>query len=175
MKEIIFKGCGTALATPFTENTVNIKEFKKLLEFQLENDVDALVVCGTTGESSTMTQEERKSVIQCAVKASNNKVPIIVGTGSNNTIQSIVNSKIAQDLGADALLIVTPYYNKCTQYGLIKHYSTIAEKVSIPIILYNVPSRTGVKYLKLLKFLDCVVIIYIYILEMMIKYYLFFL
>ncbi len=144
MKKVLFEGCGTALATPFNDKGVNIKEFKKLLEFQLKNNVDALIVCGTTGESSTMTQEEKKLTIKCAIKTSNNKVPVIVGTGSNNTIEAIINSKIAQDLGADAVLIVTPYYNKCTQYGLLKHYSLIAEKISIPIILYNVPSRTGV-------------------------------
>lgn len=144
MKQILFKGCGTAIATPFNENGVNLNEFKKLLKFQLENNVDAIIVCGTTGEASTMTKDEKISTIKCAIETVNNKVPIIVGTGSNNTKQAIENSKLAESLGADGLLIVTPYYNKCTQKGLIQHYKKIAESVSIPIILYNVPSRTGV-------------------------------
>lgn len=144
MKQILFKGCGTAIATPFNENGVNLNEFKKLLKFQLENNVDAIIVCGTTGEASTMTKNEKVSTIKCAIETVNNKVPIIVGTGSNNTKQAIENSKLAESLGSDGLLIVTPYYNKCTQKGLIQHYKKIAESVSIPIILYNVPSRTGV-------------------------------
>lgn len=144
MKQILFKGCGTAIATPFNENGINLNEFKKLLNFQLENNVDAIIVCGTTGEASTMTENEKVSTIKCAIETVNNKVPIIVGTGSNNTKQAIENSKLAESLGADGLLIVTPYYNKCTQKGLIQHYKEIAESVSIPIILYNVPSRTGV-------------------------------
>lgn len=144
MKPILFKGCGTAIATPFNDTGVNITEFKKLIEFQLENKVDSLIVCGTTGEASTMTEEEKIEVINCAIKTSNKKIPIIVGTGSNNTKQAIENSKLAESLGADGLLVVTPYYNKATQKGLIDHYKAISESVSIPIILYNVPSRTGV-------------------------------
>ena len=144
MKQILFKGCGTAIATPFNEQGVNLTEFKKLLDFQISNHVDAIIVCGTTGESSTMTKQEKIDLITCAVKTSNKKVPIIVGTGSNNTAQAIENSKLAESLGADGLLVVTPYYNKCTQSGLIAHYKAIAESVSIPIILYSVPSRTGV-------------------------------
>ena len=144
MKQILFKGCGTAIATPFNDTGVNLNEFKNLLNFQLENNVDAIIVCGTTGESSTMSEEEKIAVIKCAIKTSNKKIPIIVGTGTNNTKQTLKNSKLAESLGADGLLIVTPYYNKCTQNGLIEHYREIAKNVSIPIILYNVPSRTGV-------------------------------
>lgn len=143
MKQILFKGAGTAVATPFDETGVNIKELRKFLEFQIENEIDALIVCGTTGESSTMTKDEKIQVIKCAVEVSNGRVPIIAGTGSNNTLQAIEMSKIAQDLGADGVLVVTPYYNKTTQTGLIAHYKAIANGISIPIILYNVPSRTG--------------------------------
>lgn len=143
MKKIPFKGVCSAVPTPFNKSGVNIKEFKKFLEFQISNSVDSIVVCGTTGESSTMTKEEKIQVIKCAVEVSNGRIPIIVGTGSNNTIQSIEMSKIAEDLGADGVLLVTPYYNKTTQTGLIAHYKAIADSISIPIILYNVPSRTG--------------------------------
>lgn len=144
MKKILFKGCGTAIATPFTETGVNVKEFARLIESQIQNGVDAIIVCGTTGESSTMTKEEKEQTISCAVQTAQKRVPIIVGTGSNNTKQAVENSKFAESLGADALLVVTPYYNKCTQAGLIEHYQVIASSVTIPIILYNVPSRTGV-------------------------------
>lgn len=144
MKKILFKGCGTAIATPFNEQGVNLLEFQKLVKFQIEKKVDALIVCGTTGEASTMSKKEKISVIKCAVQTSNGKIPIIVGTGSNNTKQAIENSKLAESLGADGLLIVTPYYNKCTQAGLIEHYKAIASSVNLPIILYSVPSRTGV-------------------------------
>ena len=143
MKKIPFKGVCSAVPTPFNEKGVNIKEFKKFLEFQISNNVDSILVCGTTGESSTMTKEEKIQVIKCAVEVSNGRIPIIVGTGSNNTIQSIEMSKIAESLGADGVLLVTPYYNKTTQTGLIAHYKAIADSISIPIILYNVPSRTG--------------------------------
>ena len=144
MKKILFKGCGTAISTPFDENGVNLKEFERLIEDQIQNKVDAIIVCGTTGESSTMTTEEKKLTIKCAVKTSNGRVPIIAGTGGNNTKQVIENSKLAESLGVDGLLIVTPYYNKCTQAGLIEHYKIIANSVSLPIILYSVQSRTGV-------------------------------
>lgn len=144
MKKILFKGCGTAISTPFDENGVNVKEFEKLIEDQIHNKVDSIIVCGTTGESSTMTKEEKKLAIECAVKTSNGRVPIIAGTGGNNTKQVIENSKLAESLGVDGLLIVTPYYNKCTQAGLIEHYKVIAKSVSLPIILYSVQSRTGV-------------------------------
>lgn len=144
MKKILFKGCGTAISTPFDENGVNFKEFEKLIEDQIQNKVDAIIVCGTTGEASTMTTEEKLDTIKCAVKTSNGRIPIIAGTGGNNTKQVIEYSKQVEKLGVDGLLIVTPYYNKCTQNGLIEHYKEIAKNVSLPIILYNVPSRTGV-------------------------------
>ena len=147
MKKILFKGCGTAISTPFDENSVNVKEFQKLINNQIENGVDSIIVCGTTGESSTMTEEEKEIAITCAVKTSNGRIPIIAGTGGNNTLKVIENCKKAESLGVDGLLIVTPYYNKCTQQGLIEHYKIIAKNTSIPIILYNVPSRTGVNIL----------------------------
>ncbi len=134
MKDILFKGVGTAIATPFDSNGVNLLAFKKLLQFQLDNNIDSIVVCGTTGEAATLTDAEKISVIQCAVDFVNNyngnniadnssdkrknKVPIIVGCGSNDTKQAVSNAKMAQTLGADGLLIVTPYYNKCTRSGL---------------------------------------------------------
>ena len=144
MKKIIFKGCGTAICTPFNENGVNLKEFEKLVEFQIQNNIDSIIVCGTTGEASTMTMEEKISAIKCAVNTSNGRIPIIAGTGGNNTKQVIETSKIAQELGVDGLLIVTPYYNKCTQNGLIEHYKEIAKNVNLPIIIYSVAGRTGV-------------------------------
>ena len=143
MKKILFKGCGTAISTPFDENGVNLKEFERLIEDQIQNKVDAIIVCGTTGESSTMTTEEKRLAIECAVKTSNGRVPIIAGTGGNNTKQVIENSKLAESLGVDGLLIVTPYYNKTSQRGLIDHYTYIADRVDIPMIIYNVPGRTG--------------------------------
>lgn len=144
MKKILFKGCGTAISTPFDENGVNLKEFEKLVENQIQNKVDAIIVCGTTGEASTMTTEEKIATIECAIRTSHGRIPIIAGTGGNNTKQVIEYSKKIESLGVDGLLIVTPYYNKCTQSGLIEHYKEIAKNVSLPIILYNVPSRTGV-------------------------------
>lgn len=147
MKEILFKGCGTAILTPFNKNGVNFDEFKKMLENQIENEVDSIIVCGTTGESSTMTKEERREIIKFAVDTVNKRTKVIAGTGSNNTLEAIEMSKYAENVGVDGLLIVTPYYNKTTQKGLIAHYKEIAKAVNIPIILYNVPSRTGVNIL----------------------------
>lgn len=147
MKKILFKGCGTAIATPFTEDGINFEEFKKLIEFQIEQGVDSIIVCGTTGESSTMTEEERKQTIKFAIDTVKRRIPVIAGTGSNNTKSAIEMSKYAQSVGADGLLIVTPYYNKTTQAGLISHYTAIAKEVSLPIILYSVSSRTGVNIL----------------------------
>lgn len=144
MKNIIFKGCGTAIATPFTEEGVNLEEFSRLVEDQIKNEVDAIIVCGTTGEAATMTEEERLQTIECAVKTSNGRVPIIAGTGSNNTKAVIEMNKKVEELGVDGLLIVTPYYNKTTQKGLVEHYKIIAENTKLPIIMYSVPSRTGV-------------------------------
>lgn len=143
MKKIIFKGCGTAIITPFTKDGVNFEEFKKMIEFQIKNGADAIVVCGTTGESSTMTIDERKETIKFALDVANKRIPIIAGTGGNCTKSVIEMTKYAESIGCDAALIVTPYYNKTTQAGLISHYKAIADSVKIPIILYNVPSRTG--------------------------------
>ena len=144
MKKILFKGCGTAIVTPFDENGVNFKEFEKLIGFQISEGVDALIVCGTTGESSTMSLDERKRTIEFATKIANKRVPIIAGTGGNCTQSVIDFTKWAESIGVDGALIVTPYYNKTTQKGLVAHYSAIANSTKLPIILYNVPSRTGV-------------------------------
>ena len=143
MKDIIFKGIGTALVTPFLDNTINFDEFKKLMEFQISQGADSLIVGGTTGESATMTMNEKKYLIRFACNIANKRIPIIAGTGTNCTKTSIELSEYAESVGADALLVVTPYYNKTTQKGLIDHYYAIANSVEIPIILYNVPSRTG--------------------------------
>ena len=147
MKKIIFEGCGTAIVTPFTDTGVNFEEFRKLIEFQIENEVDAIIVCGTTGEASTMTEEEKKETIKFAINAVNGRTKVIVGTGSNNTKSAIEMSKFAEEAGADGILVVTPYYNKTTQRGLIAHYTEIANAVSLPIIMYSVPGRTGVNIL----------------------------
>lgn len=144
MKNTIFKGCGTAIATPFTEDGVNFEEFGKLLEEQIKQEVDAIIVCGTTGESATMTDKERKDTIKFAIDKVAKRAKVIAGTGSNNTRAAIELSKYAESVGADGILVVTPYYNKTTQAGLIEHYKAIAEAVTIPIIMYSVPSRTGV-------------------------------
>lgn len=144
MKKLLFKGCGTAIVTPFCEYGVNLKEFTKLVENQIQQGVDAIIVCGTTGESSTMTMEEKLQTIECAVKVSNGRVPIIAGTGSNNTKAVIEMNTKVKELGVDGVLIVTPYYNKTTQEGLVAHYTEIARNTDLPIIMYNVPSRTGV-------------------------------
>ena len=143
MKKIIFKGCGTAIVTPFNEDGVNFEEFGKLIEDQIKGNVDSIVVCGTTGESSTMTIEERKETISYAVKKVNGRIPIIAGTGGNCTKSVIEFTKWAESAGVDGALIVTPYYNKTTQAGLVAHYTAIAKETSLPIILYNVPGRTG--------------------------------
>lgn len=144
MKKILFEGCATAIATPFTETGVNFEEFGKLIEFQINEGIDALVVCGTTGESATMTDLERKETMKYAIDKVAKRVPVILGTGSNCTSTAIELTKYAESIGADGALVVTPYYNKATQDGLIKHYTKIAESTSLPIIIYNVPSRTGV-------------------------------
>ena len=147
MKKVIFKGCATAIITPFNENGVNFEEFEKLIENQIQNKIDGIVVCGTTGEASTMTIEERKQAIEFAVKVAKKRVPIIAGTGGNCTKSAIEFTKYAESIGVDGALIVTPYYNKTTQDGLIAHYTAIAKETNLPIILYNVPSRTGVNIL----------------------------
>ena len=147
MKPIIFKGCGTALATPFNDSGVNFEVFEEMIEEQISNGVDALIVCGTTGESSTMTEKEKKDTIKFVVDIVRKRIPVIAGTGSNNTMQAIAMTKYAEEIGADGSLIVTPYYNKTTQAGLVEHYKEIAKSTSLPIIVYNVPSRTGVNIL----------------------------
>lgn len=144
MKKTIFTGIATALITPLNEKGVDYEKLGKLIDWQIEEGVDALVVCGTTGESSTLSDEEHRRVISHAVKCSGGRVPIIAGTGSNETAYAVELTKHACDAGADAVLVVTPYYNKATQKGLIKHYSVIADNSDKPVILYNVPSRTGV-------------------------------
>lgn len=144
MKKIIFKGCGTAIVTPFNENGVDFEEFKKLIEFQIENKADSIIVCGTTGESSTMTLDERKETIKFAVETVNKRIPVIAGTGGNCTASVIEFTKWAESVGVDGALIVTPYYNKTTQDGLVAHYTAIAKETNLPIILYSVPGRTGV-------------------------------
>ncbi|WP_238858793.1 4-hydroxy-tetrahydrodipicolinate synthase [Clostridium sp. YIM B02569] len=140
----MFTGAAVAIVTPFTEDGINFSELKKLIDFNIENGTDAIVIAGTTGESSTMTDEEHREVIRFTVEYVNKRVPVIAGTGSNDTVYAVQLSKYAESVGVDALLLVTPYYNKTTQTGLIKHYNYIADRVNIPIILYNVPSRTGV-------------------------------
>lgn len=147
MKNIIFKGCGTAIVTPFTNDGVNFDEFGKLIEDQIKNGVDAIIVCGTTGEASTMTLAEKQETIKYAIEKINKRVPVIVGTGANCTATAIEMTKFAEKAGADAALVVTPYYNKTTQAGLVAHYSAIASETKLPIILYSVPGRTGVNIL----------------------------
>lgn len=140
----LFEGSGVALVTPFKDGKVNYEKLGKLIEWHIANKTDSIIVCGTTGESATMTDEERKTTIKFVVDKVNKRIPVIAGSGSNNTAYSIELSKYCQAVGVDGLLIVTPYYNKSTQDGLIKHYTTIANSVDLPIILYNVPGRTGV-------------------------------
>ena len=134
---------GTAIATPFDERGINFEEYKKLVEFQIVQGADAIIVCGTTGESSTMSNTEKEDLIKFTVDIVDKRIPVIAGTGGNNTASVIELSKYAETVGADGLLVVTPYYNKTTQQGLVSHYTAIANSVSLPIILYNVPSRTG--------------------------------
>jgi len=147
MKKVIFEGCGTAIVTPFTEDGVNFNEFRKLIEFQIENKIDAIIVCGTTGEAATMTTEEKKETIKFAIDVVAKRTKVIVGTGSNNTRAAVEMSKFAEEVGADGILVVTPYYNKTTQQGLIAHYTEIANAVKLPVVMYNVPGRTGVNIL----------------------------
>ncbi|WP_177504181.1 4-hydroxy-tetrahydrodipicolinate synthase [Anaerosinus sp.] len=144
MKEIMFKGAGVAIITPFNETGINFNELARLIDFNIENGTDAIIITGTTGESATMTDEEHKEAIKFTVNHVNKRIPVIAGTGSNDTAYAMQLSKYAQEVGADGLLLVTPYYNKCSQKGLIKHFTYIADHTNIPIILYNVPSRTGV-------------------------------
>lgn len=140
----IFTGAGCAIITPFTaEGAVDYSALDRLLDFQIDNGTDAIIICGTTGESSTLSEAEHSDVIAHTVKYVNHRVPVIAGTGSNDTQTAIMLSKQAEDDGADAVLVVTPYYNKATQNGLKMHFKLIAEAIHVPVILYNVPSRTG--------------------------------
>ena len=144
MKKVIFTGAAVAIVTPFNEEGINFEELKKLIDFNIENGTDAIVIAGTTGESATMSDEEHRAAIKFTVEYVNKRIPVIAGTGSNDTLYAVELSKYAEEVGADGLLTVTPYYNKTTQSGLVKHYNYIADRVNLPIILYNVPSRTGV-------------------------------
>ncbi len=144
MKKTIFRGAGVAIITPYTEDGINFDELGRIIDDQIENHTDAIIITGTTGESATMSDEEHRAAIKFAVDHVKGRVPVIAGTGSNETSYAVELSKYAESVGADALLVVTPYYNKCTQKGLIAHYTAIADAVNIPIILYDVPSRTGV-------------------------------
>lgn len=144
MHQTVFTGAATAIITPMKNGTVDFDKFAEVLEFQIASGIDAVVVCGTTGESSTLTDEEHRALIEFCVKKANHRIPIIAGTGSNDTAYAVDLSKFACDAGADALLQVTPYYNKTTQKGLVKHFFAVADAVDKPIILYNVPSRTGI-------------------------------
>lgn len=143
----MFVGSGTALITPFKNGLVDYDAFTSIIHQQLDGNIDCLLFLGTTGEASTISVEEKIKIIELAVKEVNKKVPVIIGTGCNCTATAIENSKRAEKLGADGLLVVSPYYNKCTQKGLIAHYNMIADSVNIPVIAYNVPGRTGVNIL----------------------------
>lgn len=145
MKNTVFTGAGVAIITPMNaDGSINWDEFGRIIDFQIDNGTDAIIVCGTTGESATMTDEEHVECIRYCVDRVNKRVPVVAGTGSNDTKYAVDLSVEAEKLGADALLVVTPYYNKTSQRGLIAHFTAIADSVNIPIILYNVPSRTGV-------------------------------
>lgn len=144
-KKTIFTGAGVAIVTPMHQDgSVNYEKYAELIDWQIDNGTDAIITCGTTGESSTLTHEEHTKVIQTAVETAAGRVPVIAGTGSNDTAYCIELSKEAKRLGSDALLLVSPYYNKTSQRGLIAHYTAVADAVDLPMLLYNVPSRTGV-------------------------------
>lgn len=158
----VFKGAGVAIVTPFNEKGVNFEKLGELIEWHIKEGTDAIIICGTTGEASTMTQEEQQAAIKFTVEKVAGRIPVIAGTGSNNTAHAVEMSEYAQSAGADALLVITPYYNKTTQKGLVAHFTEIARHVDIPIIIYNVPSRTSLNmlpetYLELSKHVDNVV------------------
>lgn len=142
-KTVPFVGSCVALITPFKNGTIDIEQLNRLIDFHLEHRTDALLICGTTGESATLTDSERTLIIRSTVERVNHRIPVIVGTGSNSTDAAVRLSKQAESLGADALLLITPFYNKTSQAGLIKHFEVIAGSIHLPCILYNVPSRTG--------------------------------
>ena len=144
MKQPIFTGAGVAIVTPFTaDNKVNYSALKTILEYQIEHGTDAIVICGTTGESATLSHEEHTEAIRFTVETVAHRIPVIAGTGSNDTAYALHLSNEAEKIGVDGLLMVTPYYNKASQEGLVRHYTYLADRVSTPIIIYNVPSRTG--------------------------------
>ena len=143
MKKLVFEGSGVAIITPFKNNQVDYEALGNLIDFNINNKTDSIVICGTTGEASTLTDEEHRECIKFAVERTAGRVPVIAGTGSNDTDYAIDLSKYACEVGADALLLVTPYYNKATQKGLVKSFTAVADAVNKPIFLYNVPSRTG--------------------------------
>lgn len=148
MKETLFTGSGVALVTPFNEDlSINYDQLEKLIEFQLENKTDAIIACGTTSEASTMTEQEHLDVIKFIISKVNGRVPVIAGTGSNDTRFCVELSLDAKKAGADGILVVTPYYNKTSQKGLIEHFNYVANETKIPMVLYNVPSRTGLNIL----------------------------
>ncbi len=144
MKTPIFKGSCTAIVTPFTEHGIDYKRLRRNLDFQYENGTSALVVCGTTGENATLSNDEHQELVRAAILYNAGRMKLIVGVGSNNTLTALCRAEGAKAAGADAILMVTPYYNKSTQWGLVEHFSYVADRVDIPMILYNVPSRTGI-------------------------------
>ena len=139
----LFTGSGVALVTPFNDNGVDFDKLEELIEYHIKNDTDAIIICGTTGEATTMTEEEKKSTIKFTVEKANGRIPIIAGSGSNNTAAAIAMSVWCEKIGVDGVLVITPYYNKSSDKGVIEHFKAISSNINIPIILYNVPSRTG--------------------------------
>ena len=144
MKTSVFKGSCTAIITPFKNNGIDYERLKKNLDFQYENGTSAIVVCGTTGENATLSNDEYQEIVRAVIRDNAERMKIIVGIGSNNTLSALRKAESAKACGADAILMVTPYYNKSTQAGLVEHFSYVADRVDIPMILYNVPSRTGI-------------------------------
>jgi 4-hydroxy-tetrahydrodipicolinate synthase len=143
----LFRGSGVAIVTPFNDAGVDFKKLEELIEWHIKSSTDAIIVCGTTGEASTMSESERRETIKFTVDVVNKRIPVIAGTGTNNTAASVSMSRWAESIGVDGLLVITPYYNKTTQKGLIAHFKEISINVNIPIIIYNVPSRTGMNIL----------------------------
>jgi 4-hydroxy-tetrahydrodipicolinate synthase len=143
----VFTGSGVAIVTPFTEDGIDFQKLGELIDMHVERKTDAIIICGTTGEASTMTEEELRAAIKYAVEKTDKRIPVIAGTGTNDTAKTIKRSQYAQEVGADAVLVITPYYNKTTQKGLVEHFTAVADNIDIPIIIYNVPSRTGLNIL----------------------------
>lgn len=139
----LFIGSGVAIITPFNENGINLNKLEELLNWHVENNTDSIIICGTTGEGSTMTDEEKKKAIQTTVEVINKRIPVIAGVGTNNTLKTLELSKFSKNVGADGLLIITPYYNKTSKKGLFEHFRAVNDQVNLPIMAYNVPSRTG--------------------------------